>query len=93
LTHISAPSTKGTIAANDATDADPADLRGWVCSMSRRVAAAQREPDPRLRRNLGHAFVALDLIQVAHDHGGDQGETDGDGGGQPVTAMVEPVAI
>jgi transposase len=40
-----------------------------------------------------HGLGALDLIQVAHDHGGDQGETNGDGGGQPVTAMVEPVAI
>ena len=57
------------------------------------LAAAQREPDLRLGRKLGHAFVALDLVQVAHDHGGDQGEADGDGGGQPVTAMVEPVAI
>jgi hypothetical protein len=40
-----------------------------------------------------HGLGAFDLIQVAHDHGGDQGETNGDGGGQPVTAMVEPVAI
>jgi hypothetical protein len=44
-------------------------------------------------RRLGDALGAPDLIQVAHDHGGDQGETDGDGGGQPVTAMVESVAI
>jgi hypothetical protein len=46
-----------------------------------------------LGRTLSHALGALDLIQVAHRHGGDQGETDGDGGGQTVTAMVEPVAI
>jgi hypothetical protein len=38
-------------------------------------------------------LFTLDLIQVAHCHGGDQGETDGDGGGQPVTAVVKPVAI
>jgi hypothetical protein len=44
-------------------------------------------------QRLGHALGALDPIQVAHDDSGDQGETNGDGGGQPVTAMVEPVAI
>ena len=42
---------------------------------------------------LGHALSALDLVQIAHDHGGDQGEADGDRGGQPMAAMVESVAI
>ena len=46
-----------------------------------------------LGRTLGHALSTLDFIQVAHSHGGDQGETHGDGGGQPVAAMVESVAI
>ena len=33
-----------------------------------------------LEPTLGHALGSLDLIQVAHSHGGDQGETHGDGG-------------
>ena len=62
--------------------------RGWLTTDGGEPAA-QREFD----LGLGHALGTLDLIQVAHDHGGDQGETDGDGGGQSVTAMIEPVVI
>jgi hypothetical protein len=46
-----------------------------------------------LLRTLRHAPAALDLIKAAYDHGGHNEEANGDRGGQPVAAMIEPVSV
>jgi hypothetical protein len=62
----------------------------WAASSLVQAHASwtRRPPYLRLGWILGRTLIALDVGHAAHEHGWDQGKTDGYGGSQPVAAMV-----